>query len=374
MTTELIRLIHQDAKEWCDLDEETRHNRFVHWYSHRSNALAAAFASAPGHKLVVTVPKMLQLDSVASRLHVFADIVAVRDERGFIKGEPPHVAVPLDQSESERCRHIELERLFRHINPGPLPLVGMEIPWVMSSSLATLNDGRVANLNLAFSDMCNWSKDVYEWWSESPLIRNGEVVFAPFLPTLEMEAVAIDREFSIYASYDAFPVAVGRDPRIEYKNLRTLISLEIPHLLGVDPQTLSKIRKDYSNEFMRFRDTVLDAVSKVREIAGDEGYERKVRQIQREVIDDPLNALRSEMNSVVKLKSMRQAGAVVGTGITALLACIGAPDSVVIGTAGATLIQLIESIKTQIVQKPEIDKKRTNPMFFLWQVEKQIQK
>ena len=137
---------------------------------------------------------------------------------------------------------------------------------------------------------------------------------------------------------------------------------------------MHKIREDYSEEFTRFRDAVLNAVSEVQEVAGDEGYERKVRQIQREVIDDPLNTLRSEMNSVAKLKSMRQAGVVVGTGITALLAGIGAPEFIVAGASGAALIQLVESIKARIAQEPDVDKKRANPMFFLWQVEKQIQR
>ena len=374
MSTELIRLIHQDAEEWCALDQETQHERFVYWYSHHANAVAAAFASAPGHKMVVTVPTMLGFDSIASRLTSFADIIAVRDAKGPIKGEPACVAIPDERSHKEQQRVSQLDALLNQVDVGSLPLIGMELPWYWSSSEKTLNDGRIAHKAVAMNDMCHWNKDVYDWWSSSSLTKNGQTVFTPFMPTSELEAVAIGRDFSIYALYGAFPLSIGRDDRIEYNNLRTLLDLEIPHFRGTDPETLKKAQEDLSVDFDRSRDAVLSAVLEVKELAGDEGYERKVRRIRREVIDDPLNTLRTKMNSATKLKSMSDIQAVVAISATALLAGIGAPASVLVGGVGATLIQLVESIKARTRLKQEITEARTNPMFFLWQMEKKIKR
>lgn len=208
------------------------------WYQANTPALSAALSAQPGLKLIIDAPSTRSLELMIQKLFLLTDTVILRGILPAPTGdleylEPAHLA-PIG---GYRPNHLdETISQLEKLTPSPLTLMAPPPYWTSTSK--TLKSG----IHAAYAmDMSGGTpKEIIQWISGSarPLLESGRVVYAPFIPTLEMEHEFIRKNVDISAYFDTSPCFHHSTDWLTKQQLDALFSLQVPFLKDIDLDTV----------------------------------------------------------------------------------------------------------------------------------------
>ena len=292
--------------DWCDVYPKARDSLFNFWYTHSALDLARVLLHAEGSKVIVNVSQFNDFETVVRRLLLFSDILALRDTREFPK-EPvvDLVPVPDDFASFERP-------VLSGMKPPPVMRI-FEGGYVSSATKIELPNGRSAHVAVGQPQV--FPRDTYDWifGAGRPYIETGQVIYAPFIPPVEIELEFLRQGVSLPQTLGALPLFSGKADWFDEKAVAALLLLDIPTLENVDLPLLQKVKQEHHDEFMQFRNTILTAVTKIESTVGSDSFMQEVRHIQRNDIDYNLAKLRTKMEHIAKMRTLRASGCLVGS-------------------------------------------------------------
>lgn len=357
-----LRTFNQAMYKWCDLDEEAKVGLLNFWFNSSCFDLAKVLLNEKGNKLIVNTDSFVNFEQITKRLLLFADILAIRDTRPFPEPGLEIVPIPLDHGKFERP---ELENLQR---PKIMRMFGGSYTYTSDTFIKPLSDGRTACV--AMGSPIRFPDDTYDWifGKGKEYFETGQVIYAPFIPPIEVELEFLKQGYSLPETFGAQPLFSDVTDYLNTTELSALLKLNLPTLDNLDVSTLKKVKDDYQDEFQSFRNNIIESVTKVKSAVGTEQFYNEVKHIQRNNIDDSLSKLSKRVNSISKMQSIRTAGCFVGVAGLTLSAILGIPQTAVVAGATANLTAFIADFIMKMKEKGEL---KDNPAYFLWQLEKQ---
>lgn len=353
---------------FSDLLPDQRKSMATLWYVNSCVDLALAIKNMPGQKLFVNSSSIKSIENSLNKLFLLSDVVAVRDTRKFIdNGEPggvleisefPHDWQPYDRVE-----------FLQHCKEPPPPIIRKMFSHRLASSSMTMVPALNCTVprSLLISDQ--FHDDVYEWifGSGRQFLESGQVVYAPFIPPIEVELEFIKNKLSVMDMYGGQSLFVEDFDFLDESSLLALASLKLPTFENIPLPLLGKIKIDNQDEFGNFSRAILKAVGSIKSSAGSESFVKEVRSIQRDIIDDNVQKIRRKYEQIAKMRSLSAGGVFVGTiGIGLSMIEGAAIPAITTGLAGA--------VTASIAHTAALIKERyglcDNPMHFLWRVQR----
>lgn len=207
--------------------------------------------------------------------------------------------------------------------------------------------------------------EALEWIAGSgrEYLSTGQVVYAPFIPSLEMELEFLNHQVSLPGQFGALSLFHQQHEWLTDDRLQALLSLQIPFLDGIDISTISRVKQDNYDAFTMFSRTLLESVNGVKAAIGTEGFLREVKSIQRNQVDAALSDVQKTFHRINQSSALRKKG--IFTGL------LGLNAAAFIGTLPATLVTglaagaaaLIADRVAQLKESEELDGKKG---YFLW--------
>jgi len=209
-----------------------------------------------------------------------------------------------------------------------------------------------------------YSENTYKWLMQQarPLLKAGNIVFAPFL------RVAPDAwggaESLLKARYFLADVgATSIHLKTTDTRLHALLELDFPYFDGISLPLFAEILKDERDSFLSFRAALAQLVKNIQDIKDESKLIVEASYIRRNHIDPELSKLEGLIKRISKMRALRAAGCIVGSSAICLLSVLGIPPaSLLLPAAGGIAANLMELAK----RIEEEQKKRDNPMYFLW--------
>lgn len=338
------------------------------WYRANSPAISAALIEKPGLKLIVDAPSIRSLEQMTRKLFLLADTVVLRGpspepSRDIELLEPGHW-IPTSGYKPGYIDEV-IEQLTR-LRPSPLTLIGPTPYW--SSTSKTLKSG----IPVAYAmDMSGGTpREIVQWIGgpARPLLESGHIVYAPFIPSIEMEHEFIRQNVDISAYFNASPCFHHKADWLNKQQLDALFSLQIPFLEGIDLDTLAKIKCEYHDEFESFSRAMMDSLNAVKEKVGTEQFHSEVRHIQRNLIEAGVSDVQKTFKKVSALSSLRKKGMFAGLlGLNAA-AYLGAPELFLASGLTAAGVKMVSD---KIDELKEQNQLREFKSYFLWKVSRE---
>lgn len=362
----LLERIQRDLFDFTDQEDPDDFGPLLNfWYRANTPALSAALSAHPGLKLIVDVPSVRSLEQMTHKLFLLADTIVLRGlwpepQRDLDLLQAEHLTPTSDYKPGYADEAIaELQK----IRPSPLTLTGPTPYW--SSIAKTLKCGRHAAYAM---DMHRGTpKEIVNWIAgpARPLLESGNVAYAPFIPSLEMEHEFIRRGVDLSAYFNTSPCFHHTTDWLTKQQLDVLFSLQLPFLDGLDLATLAKIRDDYHDEFESFSRLMLDSLNAVKSAVDTEQFATEVRNVQRNLIDAGVSDVERTFKKITAMSSLRKKGMAVGLlGLNAA-ACFGAPELVLISGLAASGVKMVAD---KIEELKGMNQLRELKHYFLWKV------
>lgn len=335
------------------------------WYRANTPALSAALTAHPGLKLIIDAPSIRTLEQMSKKLFLLADTIVLRG----LSPEPPH---NLELLEPEHLTPIsnykpgyidEVISQLKQLRPSPLTISGPMPYW--SSTSKTLKNGLQAAYAMDMS--AGTPREIVQWISGSgrPLLESGQLVYAPFIPSLAMEQEFIRQRVDLSAYFNTSPCFHHSTDWLTKQQLEVLFSLKFPCLDGLDLNTLHQVKQDYYDEFETFSRLMLNSLETVKSCVGTNQFAAEVRNIQRNLIDAGVSDVEKTFKKIAALSSLRKKGMFVGLlGLNAA-ACFGAPELVLVSGLAASGIKMVSD---KIDELKENNQLREFKHYFLWKV------
>lgn len=357
-----LRELNKSMYQWCDLDDEAKVGLLNFWFCSSFGDLAKVLLNETGNKLIVNTDSLTNFEKIAKRLLLFADILAIRDTRPLIEPGMEIIPIPTDHGRFERP---SLENLKR---PAIMRMLGGSYTYTSDTFIKPLKDGRTACV--AIGSPQRFTEDTYDWifGAGKEFFETGQILLAPFIPPMEVELEFLKQGVSLPDKFGAFPMFSDVTEYLNDKAVSALLKLDLPTLDNINVTTLKKIKEDNQDEFILFRNNILDSVTKVQGSVGSEQFYSEVRHIQRNNIDDSLARLRKRVDTISKMQSLRSAGCTVGmTGLT-FGALLGLPETAIVAGVTANLTALVTDFVLRLKEQGEV---KDNPTYFLWEIDRQ---
>jgi|GEM_PF-3826258 len=341
------------------------------WYRANSPALSAALTAKPGLKLIVDAPSTRVLEQMSQKLFLIADTLVLRclspePPRNLELLEPEH----LTPTSNYKPGYVdEVISQLEKLRPSPLTMSSPTPYWTSTSK--TLKSG----LHAAYAmDMhAGTPREIVQWISGKgrSLLESGQLVYAPFIPSLVMEQEFIRKRIDLSAYFNTSPCFYHSTDWLTKQQLEVLFSLNFPCLNGLDLNTLQQIKHDYHDEFEAFSRLMLNSLDTVKGSVGTEQFAAEVRHVQRNLIDAGVSDVEKTFKKISALSSLRKKGMFVGLlGLNAA-ACFGAPELALVTGLTASGIKMVTD---KIDELKELNQLREFKHYFLWKVTKDSKK
>jgi len=212
--------------------------------------------------------------------------------------------------------------------------------------------------------------EALEWIAGSgrEYLTTGQVVYAPFIPSLEMELEFLTKhQISLPDQFGAQSLFHQQHEWLGDDKLQALLSLQFPFLDGLDILTISRVKEDNYDAFTAFSRTILESVNGVKSAAGTEGFIREVRNIQRNQVDAALADVQKTLRRVKQSSALRKKGILSGLlGLNAA-ALIGIPEATLVTGLAAGAAAMIADRVAQLKESGDLSDKKG---YFLWLLQK----
>jgi len=361
----LLARIQRDLFDFAEHDPADFAGLVEFWYQANSEALSAALTAQPGLSLIVNVSSFSSFETLAKRLFLVADTLVLRDTRKWTENETGFRAIPIPISEYRPGYLDDVVDQLRPLRPSPLTLLYRpKLYW--TSTTKTLNNGyRVAYAGWGYNSI---PIEFLQWISRSgrSYMKTGQIVYAPFIPSFEMELEFLNRGVSVAEHFNATPCFHQNYDWLSEAQVQALLSLKIPFVDGLDIKTISKVKQDYQDEFIAFSRVLLEAINGIKASLGTEGFAKEVRNIQRNHIDAALSDVQKTVRRIGSLSSLREAG--IFTGLLGLncAAYLGAPETAIVTGLAASGAALVMEKVAQLKEQGEL---RDQEGYFLWRLQ-----
>ncbi|WP_414451835.1 hypothetical protein AB4851_24830 [Burkholderia sp. 22PA0099] len=332
------------------------------WYRANSEALSAALTANHGLNLILNVRSFRNFESLAKRLFLIADTLILRDVRSWAVDSAGYRDMPVPTGEYHPGFLPDVLDELRKHRPSPLTLNHRpELYW--TSTTKTLNNGlHIAYAGSAYHPIPSEFID----WIGGPggdYMRTGKVVYAPFIPPLEMELEFLKHDVDLPDQFGATSFFHQHHDWLSTSHIHALLSLDVPFLDGLDISTLSAVKQDNRDAFNTFSRSLADAVANIKSAFGSEGFVREVRSIQRNQIDAALNDVEKTVHRINQSRALRRMG--ILTGLIGLNAAtlVGATNATIFtGLASGAAAMIAERVAHLKERGELLDKKG----YFLW--------
>lgn len=360
----LISRIQRDLFDFIDRDPDEKEGLVEFWYRANTDALSAALTKDDGLKLIVNVESFESFEHLSKKLFLIADTLILRDTRKWTQEESRFETIPIPQDYLPGYYNEVIEEL-QLLRPSPLTFL-YRPPLYWTSTTKKLNNGYVAAY--AGWDYNSIPSQFVEWISGAgrSYLETGEIVYAPFIPTLEVELEFLRSGVSVPQSFNATPYFHQKYDWLNDNNLNALASLALPFLDNLDIKTIAKVKEDNYDEFRAFSRTMLDSIINLKSAIHTEDSAKELRQIQRNQIDAGLSDISKTLKRVSKMKSLRDMGVLAGLiGLEAAI-LLGAPGPAIASGAAAGVAALVASKIADMKERNELKDKTS---YFLWKLQ-----
>jgi hypothetical protein len=338
------------------------------WYGANSPAISAALTDQPGLKLIVDAPSIRTLEQMMQKLFLLADTIVLR-------GLSPGPSRDLDLLEAEHLiptgaykpGYIDdvITQLSR-LRPSPLTLMGPSPYW--TSTAKKLKNG--THVAYAMDMHRGTPKEIVKWINgpAKPMLESGQLVYAPFIPSIEMEHEFIRQNVDISAYFNSSPCFHHKADWLSRQQLDVLFSLQFPFLEGLDLDTLSRVKRDYHDEFESFSRAMLDSLNTVKATMGTEQFSSEIRHVQRNLIDAGVSDVEKTFKKISSLSSLRKKGMVVGLlGLNAA-AYLGAPELFLASGLAASGVKMVVDKIDELKEQNQLKEFKS---YFLWKISRE---
>jgi hypothetical protein len=366
----LLSRIQRDLFDFTDKDPEDFAGLVEFWYQSNGDALSAALAVQPGFSVIVNVSDFETFERLSKRLFLVADTLILRDTRSWAPGTAEYQDMPIPISGYKPGYVDELLEQLKTLRPSPLTL-GYRPASYLTSTHKQLNNGYRAvyvggvrhRIPRAFVEWIAGRGRQY--------LNTGKIVYAPFIPPLDMEFDFLRQGVSLPDYFNATPLFHQNYDWLSENQTYSLLQLKIPFLDGLDIETISKVKEEYQDEFTAFSRSLLESVSGIQSTFGTEAFVRDARAIQRNQVDAALGDISKTVRRIESSRSLRKAG--ILTGLVGLngAALLGIPEAALAtGFATASAAMVMEKVAELKEQGDLRDKKG----YFLWKLKEVAKK
>lgn len=361
----LLSRIQQDLFDFASHDPEDFSGLVEFWYMSNSAALSAALTAQTGLSLIVNVTSFQSFESLAKRLFLIADTLILRDTREWTEKEVGYQDMPVPISNYRPGYLDEVVDQLKPLRPSPLTLLQRpSLYW--TSTTKQLNNGYQAAY--AGGGLNRIPPEFIEWISSTgrSYMQTGKIVYAPFIPPLEMELQFLKEGVVLPDYFGATPCFHQNHDWLSNDRVQALLSLKIPFLDGLSIQTISDVKDDYREEFDTFSRALLDSIAGIKSSLGNEGFAGEVRYIQRNQIDAALSDVEKTVRRISSSQALRKGGLLAGLVGLNGAAVFGAPEAAIatgIATSSAAFVM------ERVAQLKEQGELREKSGYFLWKLQ-----
>lgn len=335
------------------------------WYRANTNALSAALTAQPGLKLIIDAPSVRSLEQMSQKLFLLADTIVLRglspsQQRDLPALEPEYLA-PTSAYKPGYIDDVIAD--LQKLRPSPLTLM-RSAPY-LTSTVKNLKSGLQASYAM---DMHGGTpKEIVKWVSGAgrPLLETGRIVYAPFIPSLEMELEFIRKEVDLSAYFNTSPCFHHGTDWLTRHQFDTLFSLQFPCLDGLDLDTLAKVKQDYRIEFESFSRLMLDSLNTIKAAVDTEQFASEIRNVQRNMIEAGVSDVEKTYKKISAMSALRKKGVAVGLLGLSAGAYLGAPELLLVSGLAASGIKMVAD---KIDELKEQNQLREFKHYFLWKV------
>ena len=359
----MIPRIQRDLFDFVDHDPEDRAGLIEFWYSANAEPLSAALTQAPGLSLILNVSTFDSFERLSKKLFLVADTLILRDTRKWTKEENAFREIPIPQDYKPGYWD-ELASTLQQARPSPLTLLYR--PKLYSTSHSKdLNNGY--HVNYAAWDYNSIPDEFVKWIAGPgrPYFETGRMVYAPFIPPLEVELELLKNHVPLPEYFNATPCFHQNYDWLDTNSIDAMLSLQVPFLDGLDIGTIAKVKEDNRDEFEAFSRSLLNAVAGVKASFGTDGFVREVRYIQRNQIDAGLSDVQKTIAKVSASSSLRKQSILAGLiGLNAAILMGAAAPAIATGLAAAA----VAFVADKLAQMKERHELRDRSQYFLWKL------
>lgn len=306
---------------------------------------------------------------MSKKLLLLADTIILRG----ISSDPPQgseAAEYLIPTQNYKPGYIDdvLPQLEK-LRPSPLTLMAPTPYW--SSTAKVLKSGQQAVYAIGMHG--GTPLEISQWIAGygRNLLESGQLAYAPFIPSLEMEHEFIRNNVDLSAYFNTSPCFHHSADWLGKQQLDALFSLQFPFLDGLDLDTLSKVKNDYRDEFESFSRVMLSSLNSVKAAVNTEQFASEVRNIQRNYIDAGVSDVEKTFKKIASLSSLRKKGMLVGLlGLNAA-AYFGAPELFLVSGLAASGVK---TVADKIEELREQNQMREFKHYFLWKVRQETKR
>lgn len=360
----LLARIQKDLFDFTDKNPEDFEGLVEFWYRENSEALSAALTAHKGLNLILNVNSFANFELLAKRLFLIADTLILRDVRDWAKDKSEYRDMPVPTG-GYRPGHLPdtLEEL-KKLRPSPFTLVHRPtLYWTSTSKV--LNNG--VHAAYAGGNTHPIPSEFFEWLAGvgRPYLQTGQIVYAPFIPSIAMELEFLKNNVNLPAHFGAASLFHQQHEWLSDSQLQALLSLNVPFLDGLSIETISEVKRDNYDAFSSFSRTLVDSMQGLKSAYGTESFVSEVRHIQRHQIDAALSDVEKTVKRVNQSAALRKQG--ILTGLVGLNAAtfMGLPETGVITGLAAGAAALVAERVAHLRETSDLSDKKG---YFLWQL------
>lgn len=365
----LISTIQRDLISFIEHDQEDLAGLVEFWYRENSDELSAALAAQPGLNLIVNVSSFTRFEELARKAFLIADTIVVRDTRKWMnKGEAAFRSLPIPTGEYRPGYYDKILEQLKSLRPPPLTLI-YKPPLEWSSTTKHLNNGLTVAY-AAYMDSNGYNgipQNFIDWINGSgrEYLETGRVVYAPFIPSFEMELEFLKHGVNVPDYFKATPLYSEKFDWLTEGKIDALLKINIPYFEGLDLKTISKIKDDNRPEFESFSRSMINSISGIKGAVGSEDFAKEVRYVQRNVIDAGIADIDTTVRRISSMNTLRNLGITLGLiGLDAGV-FLGLPVSAIATGFGAAAAAMVASRVAQIKERGDLKEKSP---YFLWKL------
>lgn len=350
--------LHNDLFEFANLHDTQKKGLIDEWYSSNYLNLSCALKNSDGFKLLLNVENFNDFEKYCKKLFLFADILVLRDIKRRKKEEYEMIELPVTNLYDKDYTELKDKKIPPiHIPP---PQAGY---W--TSSTIKLKDGHEVPLAIKFNSY--FPSESYDWMlgSGKQYLKTGQIVYAPFIPPIEVEQEFLKHGVNMPSFYDTQPLFYKDYDWIDKKSFSSLLMLNLPTLENTSISTLEQIKKDHYDSFKLFRNNILDSIQNIKAQFGSEDFLREIKYIQRNKIDDNLDKLEIKLKKIQKMRPLRKAGACIGLAGINIVGWLGLSEVLPITGLASGLAGIIAENIQRMKENSELEE---NPSYFIWKL------
>lgn len=350
----LLPRIMRDLYDFTDAEEPVDFGPLMNfWYRANSNAISAALASHPGLKVIVDCSSSNTLDRLSKKLFLLADTIVLRNDGAATEGEVENsLLMPKDGGYEPGFLREVIDDLNK-LRPSVLTVRGPDPYW--SSSEKKLKSG--ADWAYAIQMGGGTPNEIIDFIVDEGrvAVEQGQIVYAPFVPSRELELEFVRHGADFNAYFDTSPLYTDQ-PWLGSNQLCTLFRIRFPCLDGLDLETIAKVKQDHRDEFEAFSRVILKAIEESKSCIGTAEFSIEVQRIQRDIVDAGFADVQRAFNKIKRSPSLQKQGLAVGLVFLAGAAYLGAPPWLWATGLGASAVKLVTDKVAELEAQGELKK------------------